>query len=316
MEYINALYKIRAVPDILTLCKEALKIYPRDPEIRDLLEEGEEAYSEHAAEARPSLAAQGMSLDQYAWGMVATKSYPWTPPALRTRDVETIASANQILDSCSDCLEIRHSSLGSRNGTTQSFGMFAKRDIKKNEKILDSPSATGTSNKPATGQYCYNCAFTLKKNQVFTFTCCPTMKFCSEVCLEIANGNYHKALCGKDFSELYQAASSQTFSESSKARDNLVFLRLIAISLQAGTPPLMTPPIAWLGANYEAQSPIPWSRGANIIGPLRTLQILGVSIFAEDYDIWVLQTMWYVASHTPQENADVKSEKESCPKQL
>jgi hypothetical protein len=64
------------------------------------------------------------------------------------------------------------------------------------------------------------------------------------------------------------------------------------MSVQAGTHTLKTPPIAWLLANYEAQSPIPWSRGANITGPLRTLQTLGLDIFAEEYDTWVLQTMW------------------------
>jgi hypothetical protein len=165
------------------------------------------------------LRAQGMTLDQYTWGMTAIKLYPWTPAELKTRDQETIASANKMLELCSDSLLIRPSSFGgSKNAaTTQCLGMFAKRNIKKGEKIMDAPSATGTSNKPTTGQYCYNCAATLNKARKCSFSCCPTMKFCGEECQNIAQTNYHTALCGKDFSELYKAASSQDFAESSKA---------------------------------------------------------------------------------------------------
>jgi hypothetical protein len=312
---------MRAIPDIIQLCKEALKNHPGDSQLKEELEDAEDAYSHHAGQVKHMLRAQGMTLDQYAWGMIAIKLYPWTPAELRMRDDETIALANKMLESCSDSLEIRPSSLGNlkKAATAQCLGVFAKRDIKKGEKLLDAPSATGTSNKPTTGQYCYNCAAKLKKTPIFSFSCCPAMKFCGEECKNIAEINYHTAICGKDFSELYKAASSQDFAESSKARDNLQILRLLAVSLQAGTHPLKTPPIGWLVANYEAQSPIPWSRGANITGPLRTLQILGVDIFAEEYDTWALQTMWSVNFKVKGHSegyANIKNVKEPSAEQL
>lgn len=107
----------------------------------------------------------------------------------------------------------------------------------------------------------------------------------------MAGNNYHNALCGKDFSDIYTAALSNEFSESTVARDTLIFLRLLAMSVQARTHPLATAPIAWIIANYEAQSPLPWSRGVNITGPIKVLEKLGVDIFAEEYDTWVMQTM-------------------------
>lgn len=267
------------------------------------------------------LRAQGMTLNQYAWGMIAIRLYPWTPTKLRMQDEETIASVNKMLEWCSDSLEIRPSSLGNPHtaATTQCLGVFAKRDTKKGEKLLDPLSATGISNKPTTGQYFYNCAAELKKTPIFSFSCCPTIKFCGEECKNIAETNYHSALCDKDLSELYKAAPIQDLAESSKAQDNLQILRLLALSLQAGTHLLKTPPIGWLVPNYEAQSPIPWGRGANITGPLRTLQILGVDISAEEYDTWVLQTMWYVnleVKSVSERYANSRNRKEPNAKQL
>jgi hypothetical protein len=190
-----------------------------------------------------------------------------------------------MLESCSSNLEIRPSPFGG-------VGMFAKQNIKKGETVLNTPCASGVSNRPTNGPYCYNCAAKRKAVRVFDFDCCPWMKFCSKECREIASTNYYSALCGKDFSDLYEAASSDGFLQSAIARDTLLFLRLFAISLKAGTHPLKTPPISWITANHEAQSPMPWSRSVNIQGPIKVLQKLGVNTFADDYDTWVLQTLW------------------------
>ncbi|PMD33341.1 hypothetical protein L207DRAFT_571522 [Hyaloscypha variabilis F] len=282
--YVDALYLNRAIPDVIQLCKDALKLYPRDRDFLELLEEGEDTFSTHMADQKENLIIAGIPPEKYAWGMLAIRLYPWTPSDLRTRTAATIASANQMLLSCSDSLEIRSSSVGG-------LGMFAKRDIQKGERILSAPSVTGTSNKPSTGRYCYNCAAALKTSSTLAFSCCPSMKFCGEECKTIAGNNYHNALCGKDFSDIYKSALSNEFAESTVARDTLIFLRLLAMSVQARTHPLATPPIAWITANYEAQSPLPWSRGVNIIGPIKILEKLGVNIFAEEYDTWVMQTM-------------------------
>lgn len=289
LAYNDAMYLLRALPDMVDLCKEAVKNHPTDFELKETLEDVQDAHDQHARQAQSLLAAQGMTIDQYAWGMVATRLYPWIPKELRLRDTETISAANKMLESCSDCLEIRPSTLG-----TDCFGMFAKRDISKNEKILDSVCATGVSTQPAGGQYCYNCAAKLAGHKSsLAFDCCRTMQFCSLPCRTIVDTTYHKAICGKDFSDIYKIAASSNFHDSAVARNSLLYLRLIAGSVQAGSHPLKTSPNSWIGANYESTAPSPWARDSNITGPIKVLQLLGIDIFAaEQYDTWVLQEIW------------------------
>lgn len=276
-----------AILDFIQLCKEGLKHYPADPDLPEQLEQGENLFSSRAALIEGNLQAKGLSLNEYSWGLLPVKLYPWTTRELRTRDAETIASANQMLGLHSEYLEIRPSPFGG-------FGMFAKQDNRKGERTLDAPCGSGVSNNPVNGQYCYNCAAKRKTIRVFDFDCCPWMKFCSKECRVIAGTNYHSVLCGKDFSDLYKAASSNDFLETTIARDTILFLRLFAISLKVGTHPLSTPPVGWITANYETQSPMPWSRSVHIQGPINILQKLGVNIFADEYDTWVVQTLWQV----------------------
>lgn len=209
-----------------------------------------------------------------------------------------LGSASRMLSSCSDALEIRMSPVGVKG--EQSLGMFAKRDIISGTTILDSPSATGVSSKFATGTYCYNCALSLRSNRErdgdnARCSCCPSMQFCSTECTQIAEDNYHSALCGRDFSILYkEAAASSPNSAARRARDNIFLMRALAISVQAKTHPLATAPISWLMVNDDARSPVPWSRENQITGPLQILEVLGVDVFVDErYDVWVLQTIWY-----------------------
>jgi len=195
LKYLDALYLLRAMPDFIQLCKEGLKHYPADLDLTEQLEDGKDLHSSHVSQIKGHLRAKGMSLDEYAWAMLPVKLYPWTPPELLIRDANMIASANQMLNSCSDSFEIGPSPFGG-------LGMFAKRDIKKGEKILDAPCASGVSNKPINGPYCYNRAAKRKRTKMFSFDCCPSMKFCSEECRLIADTKYHSSLCGKDISQV------------------------------------------------------------------------------------------------------------------
>jgi hypothetical protein len=64
---------MRAIPDIIQLCNEALKNHPGDTQLKEELEDAEDAYSHHAGQIKYNLLAQGLTLDQYAWGMIAIK---------------------------------------------------------------------------------------------------------------------------------------------------------------------------------------------------------------------------------------------------
>lgn len=285
---------MRALPEVIDICKNGLKLYPNNQDLKDIFLICMRGYSQEKERMMPQIRAAGMSFEEYAWSMCAIRSYPWAPKELMTRSKDSICEANKGLEIVSTCLEIRPSPLAA--GCS---GMFAKTNIKKGEKILDSPCATGVSASQETGQYCYNCAAKLKASKTQTFDCCPKIKFCSAECKDIAGSNYHQAICGKDFDYIYKDyLGAKTTRASSTARVSAVFLRLMAMCVQAGRSPFDHPLIASLTANYESEAPSPWSFASNIVGPIRVLQTLGVDVFVEDFDTWVLQTVWYgVYSH-------------------
>lgn len=64
---------MRAIPDLIQLCKEALKHYPMDLDILRELKDGEDLYSSHVAAIEKKLLAQGLPLEEYAWGMLPIK---------------------------------------------------------------------------------------------------------------------------------------------------------------------------------------------------------------------------------------------------
>jgi hypothetical protein len=82
----------------------------------------------------------------------------------------------------------------------------------------------------------------------------------------------------------------------SDAVKELVFLRMLAMCIQAEGHPLLHPMIARLVPQYNTETAIPWRLRDHIIGPIEILQSLGVDIFAaSQYDTWVLQTIWYIS---------------------
>lgn len=76
------------------------------------------------------------------------------------------------------------------------------------------------------------------------------------------------------------------------ARRMLAFLRMMVISVQAGQNPLRNPLTASLIANYDGNGAKPWSYAGNIAGPNEILKRLGMDIFADDFETWVLQMVW------------------------
>jgi hypothetical protein len=104
--------------------------------------------------------------------------------------------------------------------------------------------------------------------------------------------NYHGAICGKDFSDIYTTQQSTNFRKSGATRASSAFLRLMAMCVQAGKAPLELRLMASLKAKYESKAPSPWIFAGNVVGPINTLQNFGVDIFGEEFDTWVLQTVW------------------------
>jgi hypothetical protein len=62
LKYLDALFLLRAIPDFLQICKDALKQYPGDADLSEQLEEGEDIFSSHVAQIKGGLQARGMTL--------------------------------------------------------------------------------------------------------------------------------------------------------------------------------------------------------------------------------------------------------------
>ena len=273
---------------MIQMLTEAVRLHSHDVNLKQLLAVAQNTLDAQRKEIASDLTRKGMTSEQRAWSMVGMELYPWTPSKLRTRDQEILSSVNTEMRACSNSLEIRSSPMA-----PECLGVFATRNIKSGEMILDSPCATGVSNSQTTGEYCYNCAAKLKASKTTAHACCPQMKFCSNECKTVADTNYHKSLCGKDFKHIDQAFRSPELPKAVAAKVTAVFLRLMAMCVQHGRSPLEHPFIASLTANYKSLFPTPWSFQGHIVEPIKILQKLGVNVFvADDFDTWVLQTVW------------------------
>jgi hypothetical protein len=191
-----------------------------------------------------------------------------------------------------DALEIKKSTLSIRGSTQSSFGIFAKRNIKNGEKILDSRGPFAVSSQQMRSQ-CYNCHLPLPTRSL-NFICCPKLKFCSSECRDAADKYYHKTLCGKDFEHLYIAMRRSGFKiTDAPAFVALVWLRLLAVCVQMGGHPLKNPFFARLAPQYGITKPQGWSLEGNVKAPIAIVEALGIDVFSNfDYDQWVLETMW------------------------
>lgn len=285
-----------AYQDMIEVSTEALKLYPGDA---NLLEFQDKAKAEYTFRSRYLITEFKVSKENLwassKFGQIASVAYPWAPTKITVRSKPVIDEANKRVAQCSqNKIEIRKAYLGVQSGQA-SLGMFATRDIKAGEIMFDSTGPVGISPQQITDS-CYNCFQRLPKKATFTNKCCPTTKYCSQACVDIAQESYHSTLCGKDFSDLY----SDFHTSKIKYAQAPVFLalgwlRYLAIAVNSKGHPLECQFFAQLTAQYGAAKPgVSWSLESNIKAPLKILQRLGVNVFENlEYDSWVLETIRY-----------------------
>lgn len=232
------------------------------------------------------------------FGNFKAKNYPWTPIKMCTRNEEMISAANEMLKQCSKTLEIRHSLFTNAADKSQCFGMFAKKPIRKEDIVLDSFTVLAASNRQHS--VCYNCIKPLALVHAVGLPCCPNMKYCGDKCLETAKANYHKVMCGKNFDKIYEKTGRQNLEIG-------LYLRLLAICVQAGEHPLENISISWL-STLTAGHRFKFALAKDIIAPIQILKELGADIFDPKYDYWVLFSVWYVSMAF----TDISSERPWC----
>lgn len=204
-----------ALPELISTCQDALHLYPGDEKFCKILAAARGMFNDQQIKrletSRKSLHDKR---DILSYGGIFTRLYPWVAENFRVRNKNLIDAANHKLKQHSKVLSIRKSDI-------HGYGMFAKRAIKEGEILLRTPTPFGVSyeqldtDEQAVTQ-CYNCFKKLEDGDMLTFPCCPHLKFCSAECKEIASSDYHTALCGKDFSNIYNHAQS-TWGGKAKA---------------------------------------------------------------------------------------------------
>jgi hypothetical protein len=298
MVLVRALSQMRALTDVINICRSALTKFPNEAGFDTQLAFAHEDLETVSAHLKQQGVKNKDRQAQLSSGGVRMRLYPWTPKEYRTRNQGQIDAARAELKRCSTKLQIQPSILaGSSAHTNKSacLGMFAKKNILPGDVVLSAPALISASNKPFAIR-CYNCHADLSLASSFSLSCCPSLRFCSLECRDISESYYHKALCGRDYKEALMTSEASKAGTDSGAVKELVFLRILALCIQAEGHPLQHPMIARLVPQYNPETVIPWRLRDFIISPIEILQSLGVDIFAaSQYDTWVLQTIWYIS---------------------
>ncbi|RFU30735.1 hypothetical protein B7463_g5609, partial [Scytalidium lignicola] len=318
-QLLHGLIGCAAYWDGLLVVKEALTLFPDDAELLEIRRLLNELFKERHNE----LTQQGATDDIVALtrtGKIFQKPYPWLDKRLNYRTPELLKQINKSLAS-SPCelkptvftqhtngSDITEGDIdGSKNPQDLDIGplgLFATRDIKEGEIILEDHTVTGISDVPSSAlRHCDACHASLiipfiHPSKIIRPNCCKGVAYCSQSCHDTAMKKYHPILCGKEWFWLYFAANRR--SSNSKGPEDkwrpIMFLRIIAIiitdmKLQAektgqAPHPLQHDLLARMAANYpSADKLVPdvdhdWQYFENIVAPTRILISLGVDIFA------------------------------------
>ncbi|KAF7884686.1 uncharacterized protein EAF02_005022 [Botrytis sinoallii] len=98
----------------------------------------------------------------------------------------------------------------------------------------------------------------------------------------------------KKCSKVLRIQSSNMTISDSNGIAGMIWLRLLATCKQGGGHLLQHPLVTNLSI-HEAAAQDPWSLDIRVIWPLKTLEILGIDVFANQwYDTWVLETLWQI----------------------
>lgn len=121
-------------------------------------------------------------------------------------------------------------------------------------------------------------------------TCCKD-RFCSVSCKTEAVNTYHKALCGRDLSWLYDKCKDA--DPISNSMIPLIMVKILAAAVQSNAKPLKIASVGTLQPNYGNHFLSYFRMFDNIVAPMRILQTLGVNIFTDmKFDTWAIQTLF------------------------
>ncbi|KAL6712444.1 hypothetical protein ACN47E_000321 [Coniothyrium glycines] len=275
-----------------------------------------------------------MDIDEYPdKGLVRRENYPWNAHEPDRYSVECLDHLAEELKLVAPKLEVRvaqlpalsSSAAGHSNSSqikvVKQLGLFAKEDISPGERVLEEKSLL-TAISRLHDKYCDACSILLpdynasnsgEGTDALIIACedCDEVFFCSTDCHDLAQHNYHPALCGINL--------NQGKVPAREAADNLytlLLVRALALAQTREIHPLDLKEIRYIWGDYhgfdldllrhhdpEGQSldsfgaiprSLPFSFTHNVLTPLHVLEKMDVNIYTEShrYDTWIFNILF------------------------
>jgi hypothetical protein len=292
----------------------ALKVYPEDEDFLFLQASLKQEYQFRAT----TLQQSDMTPREKGYlgrvGKTNKRQYPWMEEALFFRTPELVEEINKTT-AFTNC-EVRQAHFGPRITATKGngedvgpLGVFAKEDIHRDDVVLlDYNVTVVTRIPPSERRHCDACQASLSHYflddlDIRVPKCCNSVAYCSEKCLKDAKG-YHRILCGKDFSWIYESVTTEDHLDGSWRPS--ILLRIIAMVLTdiaksklkgKAIHPLQHPLLARLTAGYtsaSSQAEHEWGYFTHVVAPTKILLQLGIDIFAsKEWTPEVLHTIYW-----------------------
>ena len=281
--------------DQVQICSDAVNKYPDCAIWNPKMESTKMSQAARALrEFMPEVRSLSRHHHKRTWilqsGVITVRCWPWLSPSQLTRKKELVTSVNREFSEASGVAEIRISIIktpsegGKEIQGNDVLGIFATQNISLFQTVLVSHTIIAATSIESS-RICHNCCRDIASLGIPCTYC--SANYCSIRCRTAARNAYHKVLCGKDFSWVYEIARHDISQQAT------LFLRVLAICVQSGTHPLDHPLIARLTANYKGDHTEHFTFAADIQTPIRILQELGIDPFADSrFDTWVLRTIW------------------------
>ncbi|KAI4690792.1 uncharacterized protein J4E88_002265 [Alternaria novae-zelandiae] len=311
---------LRSASDYIS---RARKAFPEDPVFKDYeksLWNHLRTYFEHQGES-----AENVDVEDYPdKGFVRREQYPWNHHEPDRFSAECLDFLNEELADIAPKLEVRVSELpilsttsttdGTNPGTnyTKQLGLFAKDEITPGETILEEKSLL-TAISRLHESYCDACVIPLSNGDDTVISCeeCEEVFFCSEECHDLAQDQYHPALCGVSVDQGKVPAR-----EAADYLYTLLLVRALALAETLDLHPLELKEVRYIWGDYHGKDletvwqadasgrlsdafahvpqTLPFSFKSNILMPLHVLEKMDINIFTQShrYDTWVFNTLY------------------------
>lgn len=285
---IESLIRLDCLCDAQEVCRDAARKFPADGSFRgEKLAELNHWKRTVLARPMPSHSKPELKDDWIAairCGSFYRRAYPWMTSEMLRRDPSAIGKMQEKIKCLkAKCNVKKITDRDSLDATeTDCYGMFATKNIKRGEIILQEGTVLCTSRLST--ERCPACCKFLPTTPHFS-ECCRT-PYCNAHCANLAATTFHASVCKRDFSSLHETVKPDA--------SNMIILqeqvRVFALIIQEkASHPLTSTFLAPLHAQLGPKNTMAMCLRGTIIPTIKILRAFDIDIFADEkWDTWVL----------------------------